>query len=53
MPLAANQLLALADGCIPAVLTLDLPEAWVPTIEYTVYFRGIPSPGNVLCKCVQ
>lgn len=34
-----------ADGSIPAVLTLDLPESWVPTIEYTVYFRGIPAAG--------
>jgi len=34
-----------ADCSLPAVLTLNVPRMWVPTLEYTVYFRGVPGPG--------
>jgi len=36
---------ASADCSLPAVLTLNVPRMWVPTLEYTVYFRGVPGPG--------
>ena len=44
-PIDALALLLAADAFPPAVFNIDLPVAWVPTVELTVHVRGVPAPG--------
>ncbi|MEO5725327.1 MAG: thioesterase family protein [Ilumatobacteraceae bacterium] len=42
-------LLMVCDALPPGVFNLDLPAAWVPTVEYTVHVRGVPAAGPLRC----
>ena len=48
-PIDTRALLLASDAFPPSVFNLDLPTAWVPTIEMTVHTRAIPAPGPVAC----
>jgi hypothetical protein len=48
-PIDTLALLLVCDALPPAVFNLDLPSGWVPTIEYTVHVRGVPTPGPLRC----
>jgi acyl-CoA thioesterase len=48
-PVDTLALLMVCDAFPPAVFHLDMPPGWVPTVEYTVHVRGVPSPGPVRC----
>lgn len=48
-PLDTLALLMVCDAFPPAVFHLDMPAGWVPTVEYTVHVRRVPSPGPVRC----
>jgi len=48
-PIDTLALLLVADALPPAVFNLDLPSAWVPTVEFTVHVRAVPAPGPVRC----
>jgi hypothetical protein len=48
-PIDTRALLLASDAFPPSVFNLDLPTAWVPTIELTVHTRAIPAPGPVAC----
>jgi hypothetical protein len=48
-PLDALALLLVADAFPPAVFELDVPAAWVPTVELTVHLRARPVPGALRC----
>jgi acyl-CoA thioesterase len=43
-PATALDLVLLADALPPIPLAMGLP-GWVPTLELTVYVRGVPAPG--------
>ncbi len=44
MPPDPVSLLYVADALLPATFTIH-PSGWVPTLELTVYVRGVPAPG--------
>ena len=44
------QLLCIADAMPPVTFDLGI-SGWVPTVELTVYLRGVPAPGWL--RCVQ
>lgn len=44
-PLDTVALLTAADALPPTVFNLDLPIAWVPTLELTAHVRRRPAPG--------
>ena len=48
-PIDTRALLLASDAFPPSVFNLDLPTAWVPTVELTVHMRAIPAPGPVAC----
>ena len=48
-PIDTRALLLASDAFPPSVFNLDLPTAWVPTVELTVHTRAIPAPGPVAC----
>ena len=48
-PIDTRALLLASDAFPPSVFHLDLPTAWVPTVELTVHTRAIPAPGPVAC----
>ena len=48
-PIDTRALLLASDAFPPSVFNLDLPTAWVPTVELTVHTRAIPVPGPVAC----
>lgn len=48
-PVDSLALLLAADAFPPAAFNLDLPTAWVPTVEMTVHVRAIAAPGPVAC----
>jgi acyl-CoA thioesterase len=48
-PIDTLALLMVCDAFPPAVFHLDMPPGWVPTVEYTVHVRRVPSPGPVRC----
>src|SRR4029453_16916545 len=41
-------LLQVVDALPPTSFELGLPS-WAPTVELTVYLRGIPAPGRLAC----
>lgn len=43
-------LLVVADCLPPATFELGVLGSWVPTIELTVYVRGVPAPGPLLAR---
>jgi hypothetical protein len=43
-------LLVFADCLPPATFDLGLLGAWVPTLELTVYLRGVPAPGPLRAR---
>jgi acyl-coenzyme A thioesterase PaaI-like protein len=49
-PIDVFGLLLAVDAFAPPVFNLDLPTAWVPTIELTAHIRGVPAPGPVRCS---
>jgi hypothetical protein len=48
-PIDTRSLLLASDAFPPSVFNLDLPTAWVPTVELTVHTRAIPALGPVAC----
>lgn len=48
-PIDTRALLLASDAFPPSVFNLDLPTAWVPTVELTVHTRAIPALGPVAC----
>jgi hypothetical protein len=48
-PIDTRALLLASDAFPPSVFNIDLPVAWVPTVELTVHIRAIPAPGPVAC----
>lgn len=48
-PIDTLALLLVADAFPPAVFDLDVPSAWVPTIELTVHVRARPVAGPLRC----
>jgi len=48
-PIDSTALLLASDAFPPAVFNIDLPAAWVPTVELTVHVRATPAPGPVAC----
>ncbi len=48
-PIDPLALLLVCDAFPPAVFNLQISPGWVPTVEYTVHVRAIPSPGPVRC----
>ena len=48
-PIDTRALLLASDAFPPSVFNLELPTAWVPTVELTVHTRAIPAPGPVAC----
>jgi acyl-coenzyme A thioesterase PaaI-like protein len=48
-PIDTRALLLASDAFPPSVFNIDLPVAWVPTVELTVHTRAIPAPGPVAC----
>jgi len=48
-PIDTRALLLASDAFPPSAFNLDLPTAWVPTVELTVHTRAIPAPGPVAC----
>jgi len=52
-PIDTLGLLLAADSFPPAVFNIpDLIRGWVPTVEFTVHVRAIPSPGPLSCSFV-
>ena len=49
-PIDSLALMLAADAFPPAVFNLDLPAAWVPTVEMTVHVRAVPAPGPIACE---
>ncbi|MBU3688436.1 MAG: diacylglycerol kinase [Acidimicrobiales bacterium mtb01] len=49
-PVDSLAVMLAADAFPPAVFNLDLPAAWVPTVEMTVHVRAVPAPGPVACE---
>jgi len=49
-PVDSRALLLACDAFPPTVFHLDLPVAWVPTVELTFHLRAVPSPGPVACS---
>ena len=48
-PIDTRALLLASDAFPPSVFNIELPVAWVPTVELTVHTRAIPAPGPVAC----
>ncbi len=48
-PIDEYGLLLAVDAFAPPVFNLELPAAWVPTIELTAHIRGVPAPGPLRC----
>jgi len=48
-PIDTRALLLASDAFPPSVFNLELPTAWVPTVELTVHTRAIPALGPVAC----
>ena len=46
-PIDAIALLLAADAFAPPVFNIDMPVAWVPTVELTVHIRAVPAPGRL------
>jgi acyl-CoA thioesterase len=42
-------LLTMVDAMPPTVFNVDLPVAWVPTLELTAHVRARPAPGPLSC----
>lgn len=42
-------LMVATDAFPPVVFNLDVPAAWVPTVELTVHVRARPAPGPLRC----
>lgn len=49
-PVDSAALLLACDAFPPTVFHLDLPVAWVPTVELTFHLRAIPAAGPVACS---
>lgn len=49
-PFDTLALLLASDAFPPAVLNLDIPQGWVPTVELTVHVRAVPAPGMLRCR---
>lgn len=50
-PMDTLALLLAADAFPPAVFNIpNLIRGWVPTVEFTVHVRGVPSPGPLQCR---
>jgi hypothetical protein len=49
-PIDPLALLLVADAFPPAVFDLNVPSAWVPTVELTVHVRARPAPGPLRCR---
>lgn len=49
-PIDVFGLLLAVDAFAPPVFNLDLPTAWVPTVELTAHIRGVPAPGPLRCS---
>jgi acyl-CoA thioesterase len=49
-PIDSLALMLAADAFPPAVFNVDLPSAWVPTVEMTVHVRAVPAPGPIACE---
>jgi hypothetical protein len=49
-PIDPLALLTMVDAFPPTVFNVDLPVAWVPTLELTAHVRGRPAPGPLACE---
>jgi acyl-CoA thioesterase len=49
-PIDTIALLTLVDAFPPTVFNVDLPIAWVPTLELTAHVRARPAPGPLACE---
>jgi acyl-coenzyme A thioesterase PaaI-like protein len=49
-PVDVFGLLLAVDAFAPPVFNLDLPTAWVPTVELTAHIRGVPAAGPLRCS---
>ncbi len=49
-PLGTHTLVMATDSFPPTTFNLDIPQAWVPTIELTTHVRGRPTPGWLRCR---
>lgn len=49
-PIDTVALLLATDAFPPTVFNIDIPVAWVPTVELTTHVRGRPAPGPLACR---
>jgi acyl-CoA thioesterase len=49
-PIDTIAMLTVVDAFPPTVFNVDLPIAWVPTLELTAHLRRRPAPGWLACE---
>ena len=49
-PIDSAALVMAVDAFPPTIFNVDLPVAWVPTVELTAHVRARPAPGWLRCE---